>query len=197
LPPLGSQLATPTLNTDMTVKASSYIRVTINPVAGADTYYGRINNGTIQSSSSRTLTFSNLQPSTQYYIEIKCGGTGYIDSAWSAYYATTAPTGIWEWYVEKTTGSNFNVSADEWYAFCNKINEVRVANGFAEYDFSSSSTYVATGKPFYAWIFLQCANAINQINGQVATEILNVQSNDDIYAWYFDNLKTALNNAII
>ena len=102
----------------------------------------------------------------------------------------------WEWFTPKTSGLGFNLTKDEWIAFCNKINEVRTAKGLTAYSFTTSSTYIGIGKPFYAWIFLQAANAIDEINGQVSSELLSVASGGYIYAWYFNNLKTALNNAI-
>jgi hypothetical protein len=190
------KLPTPTLDTTQTVKTGNSISVTINPVTGATTYYARINGGNQQSSSGRTFTFSGLQPNTQYFIEIKAGGTGYEDSNWAGYYATTLSAELWEWHTPKTTGAGFNVTRAEWIAFCEKINEVRVAKGLSAYSFTTSTTYIDKDKPFYAWIWLEAANAINQINGQVASACLNVNSGDNIYAWYFDNLKTALNNAI-
>ena len=190
------KLPTPTLDTTQTVKTGNSISVTINPVTGATTYYARINGGTAQSSTGRTFTFSGLQPNTQYFIEIKVGGTGYEDSNWAGYYATTLAAELWEWHYPKTSGSGFNVTPAEWLAFCNKINEVRVAKGLSAYSFTTSTTYIDKDKPFYAWIWLEAANAINQINGQVASACLNVNSGDIIYPWYFDNLKTALNNAI-
>ena len=190
------KLPTPTLDTTKTVKTGNSISITINSVAGATTYYARINGGYQQSSSGRTFTFYGLTPNTQYYIEIKVSGAGYQDSDWAGYYATTLAAELWEWWELKESGMGFNVGADEWLAFCNKINQVRVSKGFLAYPFTTDPTFIAPGKDYYAWIFLQACNAINQINGQVATELLNVASSDDIYAWYFDNLKTALNNAI-
>lgn len=102
----------------------------------------------------------------------------------------------WDWHSPKATGIGFNITRTEWLAFCNKINEVRVAKGLSSYSFTTSSTYISKDKPFYAWIWLQCANAINDLGTGVSSACLNVKSGDDIYAWYFDNLKTALNNAI-
>lgn len=190
------KLPNPTLDTSATVKTGNSITITINPVTGADTYYARINGGNQQSSSGRTFTFSGLLPNTQYLIEIKVSGVGYQDSDWVGYYATTLSAELWEWQYPKTQGVGFNVTPEEWLAFCNKINVVRISKGLLAYPFTTSSTYIAKGKDFYAWIWLEAANAINQINGQVASACLNVSSGDDIYAWYFDNLKTALNNAI-
>lgn len=196
------KLSTPTLDTTKTVKTGNSISVTINSVTGADTYYARINGGNQQSSSGRTFTFTGLTPNTQYYIEIKVGGVGYEDSDWAGYYATTLSAELWEWWTPKDDEDS-DISPDEWLAFCSKINEVRVANGLSAYSFTTSSTYIGKDKPFYAWIWLQAANAINEINGQVAADCLNVKSflesmNNDsiIYPWYWYNLKTALNNAI-
>jgi hypothetical protein len=190
------KLPTPTLDTTQTVKTGNSISVTINPVTGATTYYARINGGNQQSSSGRTFTFSGLQPNTQYFIEIKVGGTGYEDSNWAGYYATTLSAELWEWHYPKTSGSGFNVTPAEWLAFCSKINEVRIAKGLSAYSFTTSSTYIGKDKPFYAWIFLEAVNAINDIGSGISTELLGIKSGDDIYAWYFNNLKTALNSAI-
>lgn len=191
------QLPTPTLDTTATVKTANSFTVTINPVSGADSYYFRINGGAIvDNGTMRTHMFTGLTPNTQYFIEIKVGGSGYIDSNWAGYYATTLVAILWEWWYPKISGDNFNLTAEEWIAFCEKINEVRVLNGLSSIDFTIDNPYLAKGNPFYAWIFKKAANAINQINGQVAVECLNVMPGDDIYAWYFENLKTALNNAI-
>ena len=197
------KLPTPTLDTNATIKTANSITVTINAVTGATTYYARIGGGTAQTSSGRTFAFYDLTPNTQYYIEIKVGGSGYRDSNWAGYYATTLATAAWEWWYPKDDIRRFTLDRDEWLAFCNKINEVRVANGLSAYSFTTSSTYIGKDKPFYAWIWLEAANAINAINGQVAAACLNVKSwsesqdNDSIiYPWYWDNLKSALNNAI-
>lgn len=190
------KLPTPTLDTNATVKTGNSITITINPVTGADTYYARIGGGTAQTSSGRTFTFYDLTPNTQYYIEIKVGGSGYRDSNWAGYYATTLLGELWEWHYPKTSGSGFNVTPAEWLAFCNKINEVRVAKGLSAYSFTTSATYIDKDKPFYAWIFLEAVNAINDIGSEISTELLGIKSGDDIYAWYFDNLKNALNSAI-
>lgn len=198
------KLPTPTLDTSKTVKTANSITVTINSQSGANRYYFRINGGaTINNGVIATHAFTNLTPNTQYYIEIKVGGVGYEDSNWAGYYATTLATTAWEWWYPKDDIRRFTLDRDEWLAFCNKINEVRVAKGLSAYSFTTSSTYIGKDKPFYAWVWLEAANAINAINGQVAAACLNVKSwsesqGDDsiIYPWYWDNLKSALNNAI-
>ncbi|HCS10981.1 MAG TPA: hypothetical protein DIV40_05945 [Clostridiales bacterium] len=197
------KLPAPTLDISKTVKTATTIKVTINFQDGVNKHYFRINGGaTIDNGVFTTYTFTDLTPNTQYYIEIKVGGNGYQDSDWAGYYATTLSAELWEWWTPKDD-ENSDVSPDEWLAFCSKINEVRVAKGLSAYSFTTSSTYIGKDKPFYAWIWLQAANAINEINGQVAADCLNVKSflesmnNDSIvYPWYWGNLKTALNNAI-
>jgi hypothetical protein len=42
----------------------------------------------------------------------------------------------------------------------------------------------------------QPATAIDDINGTVANELKTVTSGDRIYAWYFENLRVALNNSL-
>ena len=109
----------------------------------------------------------------------------------------------WEWEYPKTSNENFNLTSNEWLNFCTKINQARSIKGLSPYSFTTSSTYIGKDKPFYAWIWLQAANAINDLGTGVASDCLNVKSqkvsmgNDSIiYPWYFENLKTALNNAI-
>lgn len=190
------KLSTPTLNTNATTKTADSISITINPVSGATTYTARITGISELSQSTRVFTFTGLNPNTQYYIQIKCSGSGYQDSDWAGYYATTLPTQPWEWHNPKTSGTGFNVTRTEWIAFCNKINEARLSKGLSSYSFTTSTDYIDKDKGFHAWIFLQAANAINALGTGVASQVLNVKSNDDIYAWYFENLKVALNNAI-
>ena len=187
------KLSTPTLDTTQTVKTGNSISITINSVSGATTYYARINGGSQQSSSGRTFTFSGLLPNTQYLIEIKVGGSGYEDSDWAGYLAITLAYEPWEWMYPKTQNTEFNVTAAEWIAFCNKIDEVRTSKAMSGYTTPSGIT---KGYSFTAYHFRSAATAINQINGQVMSACLNVQPGDDILASYFTNLKTALNNAI-
>ena len=148
-------------------------------------------------SSGGSFTATGLTPSTRYNIVADIYNSQGLLVSLSGV-ATTESMNIepWEWYTPKTKGTGFNITRTEWIAFCNKINAVRVANGLSNYSFSTSTAYIDKGKPFYAWIFLQAVNAIDDLNTGVATEILNVKSGDLIYPWYFNNLKAALNNAI-
>ena len=189
------QLTSPTLNTGATIKTNTSIQITMYTVAEAERYYARINGGTIYSGTGRTFNFTGLRPNTQYLIEIKCSAIGYSDSNWNRYRATTLSIQSWEWWYPKISGGNFNLTANEWIAFCNKINEVRVAKGLSEYGFTTSSTYIAKDKPYYAWIYNQAKTAIDGLN--TGFNLLTATSGDMIRSnEHFNNLKNALNSAI-
>ena len=171
-------------------------------------FAGNIGKGTSYTSpgaSSVSKTISGLSSGTRYAIIVDIYNDDLNTYLTTLYeYVTTDAPDIepWEWWTSKT-GLDLRPSPDEWLAFCNKINEIRIANGLSAYTFTTSSTYIGKDKPFYAWMWLQAANAINEISGQVASDCLTVKSqrvsmgNDSIiYPWYFENLKTALNNAI-
>ena len=179
-------LSTPTLDTSATVKTTSSIEVTVNPVTGADYYYARIDGGAWVQQTTRTFTFSGLNSFTQYYIEIYVSGSGYNDSAISAYYATT----FWGWWHPVASGETFQIEASEWLAFQDAINEIRLKNGLGTYSFTTSSTYVATGKDFQAFLMNQAINAINDLGFSVST----VSSGGTVYASLFNTLKDNLNS---
>lgn len=195
-------LPNPTLDITKTIKNPTSISITINPVENADTYYAQLwnlNETTLiynYSSSGYTFTFNGLSENTTYIIKIACSGEGYTDSGWSSYQATTIVNG-WEWLYEKVSGQSFNITATEWLNFINKIDSVRNMYGLPNYGFTRTSSYFLKGQPFYYWMFRQAASAINDINGQVPSNYMQVSSGDKIYASYFNILKNILNNAII
>lgn len=198
------QLPSPTLDTTATVKTQTTLQFTINAVTGYGTitYYAALFNeagttqiGSTQSGTGRVFSFTGLTKETTYMVKIKVAASGYSDSNWSNYLATTLGL-YWEWSNAKTSAGTFNVTPTEWLAFYTRINEVRVKCGLSNYAFQTGAEYFGTGKPFYYWMMRQPATAIDEINGQVTDSIKSVNSGDPIYASYFENLKTALNNAI-
>ena len=170
-------------------------------------YYNDIYRGTSylppHVSSGGSFKVIGLSPSTFYSIRtVITYNTGTVTLNTST---ITAPIAPWEWYTPKATMNDMlnPVTRSEWLAFCNKINEIRLANGLPIYPFTTSITYIDTDKPFPAWIFLQAANAISDLGG-VAPQVLAVKSMSEdkwgtssiLYPWYFTNLRAALNNAI-
>jgi len=149
------------------------------------------------STSSTSYTFSNLTPSSKYELAIKAtdgegntSSTSYIDNIWTQ-------SDNFEWTYAKVSGEPVNVRANEWTSFQSKINEKRAINGLSNYGF----TTVYAGSTLTANIFNQSITAINAIyskkgqSTQIAPQISGgVSSGDIVYAWYFENIKSALNN---
>ena len=198
----GGKLSTPYLDTSKTIKTYNSVSITILPVTNAQKYMKMISTKdgdvlNVINNSSLTATFTNLTPNTQYIIIISCSANGYTDSNNSSYTATTlpAPVSPWEWYTPKSSGGNFNLTAGEWLAFCERINQMRVARGLSTHSFATTLNWIGKDKPFYAWIFKQAVSALDGFQG-LADELKNIQSGGKIYAWYFSNLKSCLNQAI-
>jgi hypothetical protein len=147
--------------------------------------------------SSTSYTFSNLTPNTKYQLELYANDDAGNESNVS--YITVWTLGdSFEWDYAKVSGQSVNVTANEWTSFQNKINGKRNACGLSNYGFT---TVYAGSTDLTATIFNQSINAINQIYNklglptQIAPQISSgVAKGDDVYAWYFENIKGALNN---
>lgn len=136
---------------------------------------------------------TGLDPETTYEVEADVRrGTTLI----TVQYGTATTVAGWSWWTPKNAGSPFNVTPAEWLAFYNMIDEARSLAGLGTYGFTRSSYYFQSGMPFYSWMMTQPATAIDDINGTVANELKTITSGDRIYAWYFENLRVALNNSL-
>ena len=193
------KLDTPYVVNGSTTKGSTFITFTINSANATyyymDCYLGATQIGSRKGGSSGSFSWTGLNANTQYTFYYYATASGYTDSNTGTAYATTQPGG-WDWVYTKTSGSGFNITGAEWLAFINKIQETRAAYGLASYGFTTAASYFAKGQPFYYWIFRQASQAIDDMNGQVPNEFMLVVPGDNIFAWYFDTLRTALNNAI-
>lgn len=141
-------------------------------------------------------TFSGLNPGTKYKLTLGARNL-------KQYYASEAKVfytlqGNFEWDSAKISGNAFNITASEWSRFQEAINFKRNNRGLSYYDFSK----FYTGNTFSSDAFNQVITAINQIythigtSTQIAPEISGgVNTGDIVYAWYFNNLRDALNNA--
>ncbi|GEM_PF-2900708 len=176
----------------------SYARtIYINAGGGIQTHTWTIAGGATPS-SSYVANFTNLTPSTIY--TANC--TVYRNSPWEVIYSNrdtfttyAPPVSPWEWYTPKTSEGNFNLTAAEWLDFCERINQMRIARGLSSHPFTTTSNWISKDKPFYAWIFKQAVSALDGFWG-LAEELKTIQSGNKIYAWYFNNLKSCLNQAI-
>lgn len=143
--------------------------------------------------SSYQQNFTGLIANTDY--EARC--VVYRNSDWAIVYSTTDLfITYWEWINPKALDGNFNITPTEWLNFINRIDSVRSALGFSVYPFTKTPSFFVTGQPFYAFIFTQACNAIHEMNGQIPLELRSVTTESNMFNWYFDTLKAALNNAI-
>lgn len=93
----------------------------------------------------------------------------------------------WSWNSVVEKGEPIQISARDWNAFCDRINEFREYDGKSAYDF----TYVYKGDAISASIVNEARSAINGIS--TSATITRVYSGDLITADYFNGIAWALN----
>lgn len=93
----------------------------------------------------------------------------------------------WYWRSIVQSGMPVAISADEWNAFCARIDEFRIYKGLYAYGF----TTVYSGTPVAAWIANQARNAIYDLAPWQTPG--NVNKGDTITAAFFLALQNALN----
>jgi hypothetical protein len=188
-----------------TVSYARTIYITVNGTPSAtQTKSWTIAVGSIPS-SSYTANFTGLEPSTLY--TANC--TVYRNSPWEKVYSNShrfttlaPPIFTWEWYTPKTEDNMlFPVTVKEWLDFCERINQMRVARGLGEYIFTKN---IWSNMPFSKDIFLEAVEALTPFRG-LSPELSQVKSmiedkwgeSSKIKPWYFSNLKSCLNQAIV
>jgi len=148
--------------------------------------------------SSTNYTFTGLTPNTKYELAINAtdgagntSSTSYIDNVWTL-------SDTFQWSLAKVSGQAFNVTASEWTNFQNAINDKRNRHGLSSYNFT---TVYKNSTELSAAIFNQPITCINQIYSKLgqSTQISpyisgGVAKGDTVYAWYFNNIRDALNN---
>lgn len=143
--------------------------------------------------STLTVELTGLDEQTDYVINV---GIVVGDStSWigAEYFSTPSQSAAsrpddWEWWYTIKSGGKIRLSADEWNAFCECINEFRVYDSLPEYNF----TTVYSGDKISAAIVNQARTAINAIStcGSVPSK---VSTGDPITASFFLDLQDALN----
>ncbi len=154
-------------------------------------------------SSSYRFAYGGLVPGTSYAVN---AGTALPDGRadwFNTKYFTTSqggggggtdipdiPTPVrpsdWAWWSVIDSGAAINISASEWNAFCDRINEFRSYKGFDEITFSR----VYRGTAISAAIVNEARNAIYPMSNWVPYA---VSQGDIISASFFLGLQTALN----
>ena len=198
------KLPNPTLDTSKTIPTANSIKVTISTQSNVNKHYFRINNGTIINNGVvANYMFTNLTPNTQYFIEIKVGGSGYEDSDWTGYYATTLFAENWQWTVSERTAFNNNgettaLTYTRWNAFIDKIyatflNDWRTSATDGAVLSYASTKMTSADKRLTADRF----NSVRyNIDSRIATNISRVYTGNQVLGSYFIILETKLNQWI-
>lgn len=94
------------------------------------------------------------------------------------------------WTTAKTSGGNFNLTASEWDALTQRINDFRSYKSLAAYSFTNAP--YSDGQ-FYAFMFNQAVTAINDMSPPTATPASQASGNY-IYASLLNGLVSSLNS---
>lgn len=143
----------------------------------------------VASASYLDMSFQNLEPGTHYAINVKINNDDWLgaDDFWTKDEVIRPDN--WYWYSTVKQGYPIELSAYEWRAFCNRINEFRTYMGMSEYDF----TYVSKGDIITASIVNQARSAIRSISGHGSLPSA-ARSGNPITASFFIDLQYALND---
>lgn len=197
------QLTSPTLNTGATIKTNTSLQITMYSVNEAERYYARIDGGTIYSGTGRTFNFTGLSPNTQYLIEIKCSASGYLDSDWSGWLATTSAIANFNWTTSERNAFNNKglttaITYERWNAFIDRIydassNDWRISSSDGAILSYSNTRMTSSDKVLTADRF----NSVRyNIGSRIPTGISRVYKGDTVYGSYFITLETKLNEWI-
>jgi hypothetical protein len=199
-----------TVITGATILASGVSTTQIDAyVTGLDTSYGR-NDRSIEwyidgafsgsdtiaagVSSTDTYAFTGLSAGTEYdiyaIIYYTSNGTT-LSKTLDVVTASTLPNArpnYFEWDAPKVSGGVFNLTATEWNALQQNINDVRSYKGYSGYSFTTAYR----GNPVTAVMYNQCINAINTIHNSTLT-VYQVSKGDTITAVAINRLRDLIN----
>lgn len=144
-------------------------------------------------------TFYDLTGNTDYTVNVGLVSTGdIVDVYLGAQSFTTGGSpdpgpgpsnprpANWSWWSSIYCGGLIQISANEWNAFCARINAFRAYRGLSFYNF----TLAGSGTPIYAYMVNQARDAVWDMNYSVPDQ---VRSGDPITASFFLGLQNALN----
>lgn len=170
------------------ISAATYYVVAYRPTttSAADTYR----------TTSLSVTISGLSPNTEYAFNYYAGndyGTGPYMS--SPVYATTLPPlRAWEWWSTIEAGQPLAVTASEWNAFTDRINEFLDYYGISQRSF----TPAVSGTAMKADLANAASAAIGALRPAADASYYPgwLNAGDTITAAYFIGLKNYLNSAM-
>lgn len=198
-----STLTAPVFDASTLQRTHNTVSIAVFTVPNADYYYFELYDSTkttriaYQNSTSKTAYFGSLTAGTEYNIRVKATKIGYNDSEWSSWFnfTTVIATG-WNWWHSTLVGDDIAITRNEWIAFQNKINEIRVALGYSSYSFTTSTTEISAGKSIKAAHFNEAINAINTMLPTV-DDITTVATGENITSALMMEMKDKLNSCIV
>ncbi|MGI6226699.1 MAG: hypothetical protein ACOYJ1_10625, partial [Peptococcales bacterium] len=145
--------------------------------------------GEISVVPNNVYTWQHLTPNTSY--EFKSKTISYGESNYYSVFATTKMRpDPFNWSTPKISGADFYFSASEWNDFLESINTLRTEYKGLDY-FNFLLAY--PGDDFTSTMFNQAILRILDMNPTSSPPSIK-QRGDDIYAWFFESLKSALNS---
>ena len=177
-------------------------------VTGLDTNYGRDDRvvrwylDNVQHGSDEALEaevpetdiheFNDLTPGTEYKVQatIYYSSDGIEEEKTVYTYCTTANPrpDYFEWVYLKAQGEDVYITAGEWNALQDNINEVRAYKSYSDYSF----TRAYSGDDITATMYNQCISAINTISSSSLLSY-KVNAGDALSAEAINNLRDFIN----
>lgn len=146
---------------------------------------------TVNRTSDFSYTITGLEANATYTVNIRYtynSSTGWCGS--QTFTTKSARPYNWAWWSSIASGIDIGVSANEWIAFCDRINEFREYKGLATY--GSFVTPVAGTTKISATIVNHAVWAIGAMASGAYS--LEVSAGDTITASFFNGLKNYLNS---
>ena len=154
-------------------------------------------------SNSDWITFSGLRSDNEY--EIQAIVYGYVPGLGNNYLTDCSDTFItetdseepderpdhFEWTYSKKSGKEFNLTAKEWNALCNNINDLLYYYGWYDYNFTTAYK----GNEFTADMYNEILSAIYPISPRSRSYLdsYKVNPGDKIYASSLNDLVDLVN----
>ncbi len=184
----------------ITGKGADYIDVEFAPIEGATWYevvWRRAVVGAIEGRKEVTgttkATIDDLLPETEYVVNYRganANGVGPYCKPGAKDATLKAPMdrpANWSWWTTVQAGSEIGITADEWNAFCGRINDFRVHCSLQKYVFAT----VTSGDVISAAIVNQAVQAMKDMDSSAVK--CTVQPGDAISAATFIGLRNVLN----
>lgn len=179
---------------------TDYVAVRISSISKATGYeivWRRSSVSSIEDSmdvgSSGKYTIDGLEPETDYVFNYRA----YNDDGYGPFMSSGKPATTlserpddWSWWTRIQRDGDIDISADEWNAFCERINEFREYCGERQYSFTevSSDDYIS------AAVVNQAVWAIQGMSPPRSPPSQVTSGQSDVTAAFFNGLMYALNS---